>query len=166
MIRALIIILVYIVGPVAVLVWAFKRYKHGIKPSFGEASIVIIAIFLMVASAYFTTWKVTNHGNEQMVQLLSQLIQNYDFPVKAKNQDRPAVDGIARPNRFVIHVYGVISRKEQDKVVSVLKKLHRQIASKPIVVYFFQAEVWTIGQDGTRHPHRDREELLRTVRVE
>jgi hypothetical protein len=166
MIRALIIILVYIVGPVAVLVWAFKRYKHGIKPSFGEASIVIIAIFLMVVSAYFTTWKVIDHGNEQVAQIVSELIQSYNFPVKAKFQDRPAVDGIARPNRFVIHVYGVISRREQDKVVSVLNKLHHQLSTKPIVVYFFRAEVWVTGKDGTRHPRRDREELLRTVRVE
>lgn len=166
MFRALIIILVYVVGPVSILVWAFRRYKHGIKPSFGEVSIVIIAILVMVMFAYFTTWNVTDSDNKEVAQIVSELTQRYDFPVKAKFQDKPAVDGIARSHRLEIHVYGVIKRSEQDKVVAILKKLHRQIASKPIVVHFIRAEVWEIGADGSRNPRRDREELLREAYIE
>jgi hypothetical protein len=166
MFRVLLIILVYIVGPIAILAWAFKRYKHGIKPSISEVSVVIIAIFLMVLFAYFSTWSVTDRDNKEVAQIVSELIQRYDFPVKAKFQDRPAVDGIARTHRLEVHVYGVIKRSEQDKVVEILRKLHRQIASKPIVVHFIRAEVWEIGKDGSRKPRRDREELLREARIE
>lgn len=166
MFQALIIIIVYIAGPVAILSWAFKRYKQGIKPSFSEASVVIIAIILMVVFAYFSTWKVTDHDSKEVAQIVAELTERYDFPVKAKFQDKPAVDGIARPHRLEIHVYGVIKRSEQDKVVEILRKLHRQIASKPIVVHFIRAEVWEVGEDGSRQPRRDREELLRKARIE
>ncbi|MDX1812956.1 MAG: hypothetical protein R3240_13460, partial [Gammaproteobacteria bacterium] len=97
MIRALIVILVYIVGPVAILLWAIKRYRYGNKPSLGEVSAVIIAIAMMVTFSYFMYWKVGDHGNEKVAQIVSELIKSYDFPVKAKFQDRPAVVGISRP---------------------------------------------------------------------
>ena len=50
--------------------------------------------------------------------------------------------------------------------MNVLKKLRKQIASEPIVVHFMRKEVWEENADGSRQPRRDREELLRKVRVE
>ena len=166
MIQVLLIILVYIVGPIAILVWAIKRYKHGIKPSFGETSIVVIAIALMVLFAVSSTWNISDRDSGEVGQIIDELVQRYDFPVKARFSDRPAVEGFARPRRLEIHIYGVVERAEQEKVVEVLKKLRRQLASKPVVIRFIREEVWEEKGDGTRKPRRDQEELMRQVHID
>ena len=166
MIQVLLIILVYIVGPIAILTWAIKRYKHGIKPSFGESSVVVIAIALMVLFAVSSFWNIADRDSSEVDQIVSELIQRYDFPVKAKFADIPAVEGIVRPRRLEIHIYGVIESSEQAKVVDVLKKLRRQMASKPVVIHFIREEIWEEANDGSRQPRRDREELIRKVRID
>jgi len=166
MVQALLIILVYIVGPIAILVWAIKRYKHGKKPSFGEISVVIIAIALMALFALSSNWNISDRDSGEVDQIVGDLVQRYDFPVKAKFGDNPAVSGFARPRRLEIHIYGVIESAEQEKVVEVLKKLRRQMASKPVVVHFIREEIWEEAGDGSRSPRRDREELMRKVRID
>jgi hypothetical protein len=166
MIPTLLVILVYLVGPIAILVWAVKRYRHGVKPAFAEVVVVTLAVFLMVLFAFTTTWNTSDDDDQEVVQVVQELIQRYDFPVKARFADRPAVEGFAKPRRLEIHVYGVTTSAEQAKVVSVLKKLRKQIASKPIVVHFIREEVWELDENGSRKPRRDREVLLRKVRVE
>lgn len=166
MIPTLLVILVYIVGPIAILVWAVKRHRHGVKPTFGEIVIVSLAVFLMVLFAFSSTWNTSDDDDQEVVQVVQELTQRYDFPLKAKFADRPAVEGIAKPRRLEIHVYGVITSEEQAKVVTVLEKLRKQIASKPIVVHFIREEVWEENADGSRQPRRDREELMRKVRIE
>lgn len=166
MIQVLLIILVYIVGPIAILVWAVKRYKHGIKPSFGESAVVVIAILLMVLFAFSSTWNISDRDAGEVDLIVNELVQVYEFPAKAKFQDRPAVEGIARAHRLEIHVYGVISREEQDKIMEIATRLRRQMASKPVVVHFMREEVWEEAEDGSRKPRRDREELLRKARID
>ena len=166
MIQVLLIILVYIAGPIAILVWAFKRYKHGIKPSIGETFIVTIAIALMVLFATSSTWNISDRDSDEVDQIVAELIQRYDFPVKAKFTDTPAVEGFARPRRLEVHIYGVIESAEQQKVVEVVKKLRRQMASKPVVIHFIREEIWEEAEDGSRKPRRDREELMRKVRID
>lgn len=166
MIPTLLVILVYIVGPLAILVWAVKRYKHGIKPTVGEGVVVALAVFLMVLFAFSSSWKTSDDDRQELEQVLQELTQRYDFPVQAKFAERPAVEGFAKPRRLEIHVYGVVSSEEQARVVMVLEKLRKQIASKPIVVHFIREEVWEEESDGTRRPRRDREELMRKVRIE
>ena len=46
MIPTLLVILVYLVGPIAILTWAIKRYRHGVKPALGEIVVVVLAVFL------------------------------------------------------------------------------------------------------------------------
>jgi len=166
MIPTLLVILVYIVGPIAILVWAVKRYRQGIKPAPGEVVVVILAVFLMALFAFTSVWNTSDDDDQEVAQIVKELTQRYDFPLKARFADRPAVEGFAKPRRLKIHVYGVITSEEQANVVRVLEKLRKQIASKPIVVYFFRAEVWEEDADGSRQPQRDREELLRQVRIE
>lgn len=166
MLQALLVILVYIVGPIAILVWAVKRYRHGVKPSFNEIVVVVVAIMLMVLFAFSSTWDVTDRDAAEAEQVVSELVQRYDFPVQAKFQDRPAVEAVPQPRRLEIHVYGVLTREEQEKVKVAAEKIRRQISSKPVVVYFFREEVWEENADGSRRPRRDKEELLRTVRVD
>ncbi len=166
MIPTLLVILVYIVGPIAILVWAVKRYRQGIKPASGEVVVVIFAIFLMALFAFTATWNTSDEDNQEVMQVVQELTQRYDFPVKARFADRPAVEGFAKPRRLEVRVYGVITSEEQAKVVRVLEKLRKQIASKPIVVYFMRTEVWEENADGSRQPRRDHEELLRQVRIE
>lgn len=166
MIPTLLVILVYIVGPIAILTWAIKRYRHGVKPVFGEVVVVSLAVFLMALFAYTSTWNTSDSDEQEVAQIVQELTQRYDFPVKARFADRPAVEGIARPRRLEIHIYGVTSSEEQDKVVTVLEKLRERVASKPIVVHFIREEVWEEDPNGARRPRRDREELMRQVRIE
>lgn len=166
MLQALLVILVYVVGPIAVVVWAVKRYKHGVKPSFGEVVVVIFAILLMALFAVSTRWNTSDRDAAEAEQLVAELVTHYDFPVKFKFRDAPAVDAVAQPRRLEVYVYGVVDRVEQDKVVAVAEKLRRQIASKPVVIHFMREEVWEEGEDGSRHPRRDREELMRKARID
>lgn len=166
MFQALLVILVYIVGPLAILVWAVKRFKHGIKPSFNEIVVVVAAILLMVLLAVSSTWDVSDRDAAEAELVVKELIQHYDFPVQAKFQDRPAVEAVPQPRRLELHIYGVLTREEQDKVKVAAEKLRRQISSKPMVVYFFREEVWEENPDGSRRPRRDQEELLRTVHID
>lgn len=166
MIPTLLVILVYLVGPIAILTWAVKRHRHGVKPAFGEVVVVTLAVFLMALFAFSSTWNTSDDDDQEVVQVVQELTQRYDFPVKARFADRPAVEGIAKPRRLEVHVYGVTTSEEQAKVVTVLEKLRKQIASKPIVVHFIREEIWEENADGSRQPRRDREELMRKVRIE
>ena len=125
-----------------------------------------MAVFLMALFAFSSTWNTSDDDVQEVSQIIQELTQRYDFPLKARFADRPAVEGIAKPRRLEIHVYGVTTSEEQAKVVAVLEKLRKQIASKPIVVHFIRKEIWEEGQDGSRRPRRDREELMRKVRIE
>lgn len=166
MIQVFLIILVYIAGPIAILSWAIKRYKHGIKPSFAETSVVVIAVLLMVLFALSSTWDISDRDEGEVTRIVDELTQVYTFPVKAKFQDRPAVEGFARPHRLEIHIYGVTKREDQDKIMEIVKRLRRQYASKPVVVHFIREEIWEEAEDGSRKPRRDREELMRKARVD
>lgn len=166
MIQALLVLLVYVAGPIAILVWAVKRYQHGVKPSLQEWLVVAVAIILMLLFALSSNWNTSDRDEVEMQEIVSELVQRYDFPVQAKFQERPAVEGYARPRRLEVHIYGVVDSEEQAKIVSVLTKLRRQIASKPIVVHFIREEIWEEAGDGSRQPRRDREELMRKVRID
>jgi len=166
MIQVFLIILVYVAGPIAILSWAVKRYKHGIKPSFAETSVVVIAILLMAVFALSSTWDISDRDEGEISNIVNELTQIYPFPVKAKYQDRPAVEGVVRPHRLEIHIYGVTKREEQDKIMEIVKRLRRQYASKPVVVHFIRHEIWELAEDGSRKPRRDREELIRKARVD
>ncbi len=166
MIQALLVILVYVVFPIAILVWAYKRYKHGIKPHMGEYAVVTFAIAMMLLLAFSSTWDVSDQDQRDVQQIVDQLVERYDFPLQAKYQQRPAVFGVAQPRRLVITIYGVTERSEQDRVLDVLRKLRRQVGGKAIVVQFMREEVWEEAADGTREPRRDREEMMRKARIE
>lgn len=166
MIQALLVILVYVVFPIAILVWAYRRYKHGIKPHMGEYAVVSFAVAMMLLLAFSSTWDVSDQDRRDVQQIVERLTERYTFPVQAKYQSRPAVFGEAQPRRLVISIYGVTERAEQDRVLAVLRKLRREIAGKAIVVQFMREEIWEEAADGSRQPRRDREELMRKARIE
>ena len=166
MIQALLVILVYVVFPIAILVWAWQRYKHGIKPHMSEYALVAFAIAMMLLLAFSSTWDTSDQDRRDVQEIVAQLVERYDFPVQARYQDRPAVFGEARPRRLVIDIYGITDRAEQDRVLEILRKLRRQVGGKAIVVQFKREEVWEVAPDGSRQPRRDREELMRKARIE
>jgi len=53
MLPALPVILVYLVGTIAILVWAVKHYCHDIKPALGE--IVVVTLF-----AFSSVWNTSD----------------------------------------------------------------------------------------------------------
>jgi hypothetical protein len=166
MIRALIILLVYVIGPLAILAWAVHRYRHGIRPALREWIIVSASILLLVLLAVGLTWQSTDRDAAELKRILDDAAQRYDFPVQARFQERPALEGYVRPTRLEIHVYGVVDAAEQDKLVFIFTRLREQYASKPVVIHFLREEIWEEAPDGSRQPRRDREELMRKVRID
>jgi len=166
MAQVLLVFLVYILGPVLILVWAVKRYRSGVKPDFIEVVAVVLAVALISLLIFSYSSSITDKDREEMQQIVGTLVERYPFPVKERFQDRAAVFGEADGRNLVIKVYGVIGTIEQEKVVAIVQKLRRQWDSKPIVVKFFQEEIWEQGPDGSRVPARHKEHLIHKYHAE
>ena len=166
MAQVLLVILVYILGPALILIWAVKRYRSGVKPDFTEVVAVILAVALISLLTFSYTSSVTDEDRREVSRIVDTLIERYPFPVKAKFQDGVAVFGDAKGRNLQIKIYGVIDTIEQEKVVAIVQKLRRQWDSKPIFVKFFQEEVWEQGPDGSRIPARHKEHLIHKYQAE
>ncbi|NOZ52888.1 MAG: hypothetical protein GXP08_07050 [Gammaproteobacteria bacterium] len=166
MVHVLLIILVYILGPALILVWAVKRYRSGVKPDVTEVVAVVLAIVLISLLIYSYSSTVTDDDRGEIQQIVDTLVERYPFPTKAKFKDQVAVFGDAEGRNLVIKVYGVIDTIEQEKIVAIVQKLRRQWDSKPIIVKFFQEEIWEQGLDGSRMPARHKEHLIHKYQAE
>ncbi len=160
MIQVLVILLVYVIGPLAVFTWAVRRYRSGVKPDFYEIAAISVATLLIGLLVWAFSGSVTDQDNADVDKVVAELIQRYPFPVKARYQDRPALSGEATNRDLEIRVYGVTDRTEQNKVIDIAEKLRRENISKPIQLLFFSEEIWEERADGTRIPHREQEQLL------
>ncbi|MDH5325750.1 MAG: hypothetical protein OEZ68_10455 [Gammaproteobacteria bacterium] len=166
MVQIVLVIVVYVLGPALILTWAVRRFRSGVKPEFSEVVAVTFAVVLLGLLIFSNLKFVSDQDADETQQVVSALISRYDFPVQAKYQARPAVDGIAHRRYLEIRVYGVAAPKEQEKIQEIVKKLRKQVASKPIVVNFFKEEVWQENPDGSRLPLRDQEQLMKKIRLE
>ncbi len=166
MIQVLLVILIYILGPALVLTWAIKRYRSGEKPDFTEIVAVTLAAVLIGLLIYSYSNISTDTDQQDVQQVVKELSERYDFPVKAKFMDQPAVFGEAYPRYLELRIYGIEANKEQENIKNIAEKLRREIASKPIVLRFFREEVWETAPDGSRRPLRDQEFLVRQIRIE
>jgi len=166
MIQIVFVIIIYLLVPALLLTWVVRRYRDGIKPGFYDVAAILSAVLLVALIIYAYSGTVSIDNTAEVETIVSTLTERYDFPVKAKYMDRPAVDGLAHARHYEIRIYGVVERKQQEQVVDILKKLRRQVASKPIVANFFLEEVWQESADGSRVPNRDQEQLLRKYRLE
>lgn len=165
MIQVVLVILVYILGPAVVLVWAVKRFRCGNKPEFSEVVAVSTAVVLIGLIIWAYSGNISDRDTDEVKHIVSTLMQRYQFPVKARFQDRAAVDGIAHARHLEIRIYGVTEPDEQQRINRILEKLRREVASKPLVVRFFKEEVWEHSADGSRRPARDQEQELHKVRI-
>ncbi len=152
--------------PALLITWVVRRYKEGIKPGFYDGAALLSAILLVSLLIYAYSGSISNDNTAELETIVSTLTESYDFPVKSKYRDRPAVDGLVHPRSYEVRIYGVVERKEQERVLDILKKLRRQVASRPIVANFFLEEVWQENADGSRVPRRDQEQLIRKGRLE
>lgn len=166
MLQALLIIFVYILGPAFIFTWAVRRYRSGVKPDFPEIALIIIAIILIGLLIWNYSGTITDTDRDDAAAIVENLTASYQFPVKAKYQDRAAVEGIALAREIEIRIYGVSQQTEQDKIETLVRKLRKEIASKPVVLAFFKEEVWQENADGSRHPMRNQEQILRKIRIE
>ena len=164
MITIVLSILAYILGPILVITWAVKRFKSGKHPEFIELVAVAFAVGMLGLITYSYMDDVGRDDNTEMSAIMKDVVARYDFPVKAKFLDKPAVFIDARGHSYNLKIYGVSD--DQQKIKMIVKKIRRQIASKPIVIYFMQDEVWLEADDGTRKPLRDNEIQLRRIRLE
>jgi hypothetical protein len=166
MFQALLIIFVYIIGPALVLTWAVRRYRSGVKPDMTEIVAIVLSVTLIGLLIWNYSGTVTDTDEDDAKAVVAELISSYPFPVQAKFENRPAVDGIPQAYNLQIRIYGVEDKREQDKIAALAKKLRKEVASKPIVLNFFREEVWEEAADGSRRPLREKEFLLRKVRIE
>ena len=166
MIQVILIFLVYVLGPALILVWAVKRYKSGVKPDFTEVVAVVLAVALIGLLSFTLMPTVTDDDRDDAQRIVKSLTERYSFPVKAKFQDQPAVFGDAKGRNIVISIYGVIGTIEQEKIVAIARDLRKQWNSKPIVVKFFQEEIWEQSEDGSRQAARHKETLIHKYLIE
>ena len=166
MIQVVLVILVYILGPVLVLRWAIKRYKSGEKTDFTEIVAVVFAVGLIGLLMYSYSGNITQDDAAELDNIVAELNKRYEFPVKAKFQDKSAVFGEAHARYLEIRIYGVSELAEQNKITEIMHKLRRQFASKPIVINFLREEIWEESSDGSRKPLREKELSLARIRVE
>lgn len=166
MIQIVLVIIVYILGPVLFLSWAVKRYKAGGKLQTSELVAVMFSLGLLGLLIYSNLKLVTEGDRDEIQLIVKELTDSYNFPLKAKYQNRPAVDGIAHRHKLEIRIYGVTQKEEQNKIHTIAKRLRKQFSSKPITLSFFKEEVWEEKEDGSRVPRRDQEYLLKKLRVQ
>lgn len=166
MIRTLVILLVYVLGPALVILWAIKRFRSGVKPDVTEILALLVAV-IFIGGLMFAYSESTHQDDQtELTDITAAVTLRYEFPVKAKYQDHAAVYGVAFPRYLEIRVYGIETLIEQDKLAKVMMELRRQIASKPIVLHFLREEIWEEKADGSRFPLRDSEVSLRKIRLE
>lgn len=166
MLQVLLIFIVYILGPALIFIWAVKRYKSGVKPDLTEVVAVVLSVALIGLLSFTMYSNVTDEDREDAERIVQSLTERYQFPVKAKYQDKPAVFGDARGRNVVISVYGIQDVLEQQKIVAIAEELRKQWNSKPIVVKFLQEEIWEQNEDGSRQAARHKETLLHKYLVE
>ena len=166
MVTIVLSIIAYILGPILVLTWAIKRFKSGQRPEFIELVAVVFAISMLALLIYSYSGDLSRDDKTEILAIEKEFITRYDFPVQAKFLQKPAVFVDARARAFDVKVYGIVTEEEQQKIVTIAKKIRRQIVSRPLVIYFMQEELWNEGEDGSRKPLRDKEISLRRVRVE
>jgi hypothetical protein len=166
MIQVLLVVVVYMLGPALVLTWAVKRYRSGVKPDFTEIVAVTLAVILIGLLIYSYSSISTDTDQEDVQQIVKALTERYDFPVKAKYLDQPAVFGKAYARYLEVRIYGIESNEEQENIKRIAEKLRKEVASKPIVLRFFRKEMWETSPDGARRPLRDQEFLVRQIRIE
>jgi hypothetical protein len=166
MIQVLLVVVIYILGPALVLTWAVRRYRSGVKPDFTEIVAVTLAVILIGLLIYSYSNISTDTDKEDVQKIVKALTERYDFPVKAKFLDKPAVFGEAHARYLEVRIYGIESIEEQENIERIGQKLRKEVASKPIVLKFFREEVWEVKPDGARLPLRDQEFLVRQIRIE
>ena len=166
MLQVLLVVVVYVLGPALVLTWAVKRFRSGVKPDFTEIVAVSLAVVLIGLLIFSYSNMVTDSDSGDVDKIITAMTSRYEFPLKAKYAERPAVDGIPHARYLEIRIYGVTTPQEQEKVIAIAQKLRREVASKSLVINFFEAEVWEERPDGSRLPLREQEHLLRKFRIE
>jgi hypothetical protein len=166
MIQAILVFLIYVLGPILILVWAVKRYQSGVKPDFTEVVAVVLAVALMAVLGYAFMSTVTDEDRDDAQRIVQGLTERYSFPVKAKFQEIPAVFGDAKGRNIVISIYGVIDTLEQERIVAIARDLRKELDSKTIEVRFFQEEIWEHYEDGSRRVARHKETLLHKYLIE
>lgn len=166
MLQIILVILVYVLGPALLLRWVVKRHKSPQQWEFTEIVAVLFAVALIGLVMYSYSGNIARDDSRELNDIISELVVRYEFPVKAKYQDKPAVFGESRAYSLQINIYGVTDAKEQVKLQKIVEKLRRQFATKPIVLNFIREEIWQENADGSRHPQREKELSLRRIRVE
>ena len=166
MLRVILVIVVYVIAPAFIITWVIKRYRSGVKLNATEMLALVLSIVLVGVIMFAYSGRVTDRDSVELEQIVSTLITKYDFPVKSRYQDKPAVDGVVHAKYLELRIYGVEDSQQQAQINLVIKKLRRQVASKPIVVNYYLEEVWQENSDGSRRPLRDQERLLNKEKFE
>jgi hypothetical protein len=166
MFQVALVFIVYILGPALIFIWAVKRYKSGVKPDFTEVVAVVLSVALIGLLSFTLLSSVTDEDRDDADRIVKSLTERYKFPVKAMHQDIPAVFGDAKGRNIIISIYGVTDPIQQQDIVTIATDLRKQWDSIPIVVKFFQEEMWEQNEDGSRQVARHKETLIHKYLIE
>ena len=107
MLRVVLVIAVYILAPALIITWIYKRFRSGVKLHTAEILGLIISISLVGVLMYAATDRVTDSDNIELEQIITTLVNQYDFSIKSRYQDKPAVDGVVHSKYLEIRIYGI-----------------------------------------------------------
>lgn len=167
MIRVLLVLLVYVVGPALIFWWAIKRYRTGVKPDLPEVISVCMAVIAITSAIYFmSSGMPTEEDRVIAAQMAESLVTQHKFQSRLQATNKPAVYADAEDGFPVVRIYGITDAIEQNTVVGLVEKLRADATGKPVRVDFYLREIWETGKDGSPVQARHKETLLHRYLLE
>ena len=136
------------------------RESHEKRGGFWQtpAGVAVVVVCLAVAGGWACLWvlrgiKIPNGSDaEEAHNLVVALQKRYPFRVMGADSKRPAVYMKPHPDYTMVFVYGDYRADEREEIVSQVRALRVEKATKPIHLYFYPRE-------------QDRRDLLEEVRI-
>jgi hypothetical protein len=97
----------------------------------------LLLLFLLGGCRGFPSAKDADESSKIWIEVVSK----YPFRVPAKLGNRPAVYQLPGKNYSEIRVYGDYSKQEQDEIYKVVASVSKDIATKPVHLYFYPVEL-------------------------
>lgn len=131
----------------------------------------MLVVHAVTACAITADMSVSGEDLEECGVLANAVLDAHDVPPAATTwgtRSRALYCGIHQRNPFITHlytrltVYEIVDRHEQERVLATLRQAKRP-GYKPIIVRFFEKEIWNVHiTGGGRSEGRGNEVLLRT----
>lgn len=121
----------------------FKLPRHTLPYSFIALLVLLIVALLSVPFVDFDI--PTASDADESSGIVKAMEGRYSFRVMRRDDEGPAVYGAPHNEYSEVLVYGDYSPKEQDDICAVARAIRREVATKPIRLYFYPRELDPTG---------------------